>query len=79
MKRGCALGLVAWLSVVPLALTGQAPQVGAAEPSRSAGVGLLAGGAQCTGAVIRVWCSVSPSPRWVALGWLAKPTACSAA
>ena len=43
------------------------------------GVGLLSGGAQCTGAVIRTPSRRRPSSRWVAVGWLARPTACSAA
>ena len=47
--------------------------------SRSAGVGLFAGGAQRTAAVIHVSVSSSPSSRCTDVGWFARPARCSAA
>ena len=47
--------------------------------SRSAGVGRLAGGAQCTGAVIRTPRSTKPSSMAVEVGCDARPARCSAA
>jgi hypothetical protein len=49
------------------------------QRSRSAGVGLLAGGAQRTAAVTQQSSSASPSSAAVELGWLANPVRCSAA
>src|SRR5262249_27893148 len=49
------------------------------QVSRSSIVGLLAGGAQCTGAVIRTPYRVSPSSALVETGWLASPARYSAA
>ena len=64
----------------PAARAGPAPAASQRpHVSRSPGVGLLSGGAQCTGAVIRVPRSARPSPMWVDVGRLARPTACSAA
>ena len=49
------------------------------QVSRSSGVGLLAGGAQCTGEVMRTPYSSSPSSTLTAVACDASPTSCSAA
>ncbi len=49
-----------------------------AQVAFSGVVGLLSGGAQCTGAMIRSPVNSSPSPEWVAYGWEASPARCRA-
>ena len=60
------------------AAAGRAPRTDhGRQASRSSGVGRFAGGAQRTAAAIQASRSASPSPRWVEVGWLAKPVRCS--
>jgi hypothetical protein len=50
-----------------------------AHAARSAGVGLLSGGAHRTAAATRVWVKTSPSAASTHSAWLARPARCSAA